>query len=368
MEEESRMRQPLHNRSASPSHANIFRELDRTAAELRKERMLREMALEGQRRSFREQKRLTALLHEARHSAASAAESDDPDSVGLAAIDSLPASRDGGDCNEADAGSGGAGCVVEVLGDGGTGGACSSVVKGIVRIGRPVAATAPKTETVHPVPATEAPTEATQRPTVPAPCAADVSACAAAGAGQEEEQEGVEAEEEEELGGNLSGGHVPAPAASAAPAAGASSTFSILTHPAAPVPTAKANSLQTPCHVWQPNTSSCSVCRLDFDLAFRRHHCRQCGRCVCAGCSPFRVHLARPAERPGDCGLLARRRPPHDSEGRQPWALATAHRVCYECYFGSERMCDDAGTGAGAADDAGASAAEGGRAPLASAM
>lgn len=39
--------------------------------------------------------------------------------------------------------------------------------------------------------------------------------------------------------------------------------------------------------VWQPDESakSCPLCHHDFKLWYRRHHCRKCGRVVCAGCS-----------------------------------------------------------------------------------
>lgn len=38
---------------------------------------------------------------------------------------------------------------------------------------------------------------------------------------------------------------------------------------------------------WQPDfvTDSCSICRLQFTFFTRRHHCRKCGRVVCAYCS-----------------------------------------------------------------------------------
>merc|ERR1712211_205445 len=30
----------------------------------------------------------------------------------------------------------------------------------------------------------------------------------------------------------------------------------------------------------------CELCRAAFTVLQRRHHCRRCGRCVCAACSP----------------------------------------------------------------------------------
>ncbi|KAK8198648.1 hypothetical protein M8818_006515 [Zalaria obscura] len=46
---------------------------------------------------------------------------------------------------------------------------------------------------------------------------------------------------------------------------------------------------------WQPDdeTSSCSVCDAPFTFLNRRHHCRRCGRLVCASCSPHRITIPR---------------------------------------------------------------------------
>eukprot|EP01119_Soliformovum_irregulare_P013072 TRINITY_DN3450_c0_g1_i1.p1 TRINITY_DN3450_c0_g1~~TRINITY_DN3450_c0_g1_i1.p1 ORF type:complete len:280 (-),score=53.24 TRINITY_DN3450_c0_g1_i1:52-891(-) len=45
--------------------------------------------------------------------------------------------------------------------------------------------------------------------------------------------------------------------------------------------------------VWVPNTESlnCFDCQTQFGLVNRRHHCRACGRCFCAQCSPYKVVL-----------------------------------------------------------------------------
>lgn len=39
---------------------------------------------------------------------------------------------------------------------------------------------------------------------------------------------------------------------------------------------------------WTPDSDAqtCELCRVSFTLLRRRHHCRRCGRCVCAECSP----------------------------------------------------------------------------------
>jgi hypothetical protein len=46
---------------------------------------------------------------------------------------------------------------------------------------------------------------------------------------------------------------------------------------------------------WQPDAdaSSCPVCGTDFTFWYRKHHCRKCGRVVCATCSPHRITIPR---------------------------------------------------------------------------
>lgn len=46
---------------------------------------------------------------------------------------------------------------------------------------------------------------------------------------------------------------------------------------------------------WQPDlaTSDCSICGTAFTFLNRRHHCRRCGRLVCATCSPHRITIPR---------------------------------------------------------------------------
>merc|ERR1712032_292237 len=53
-------------------------------------------------------------------------------------------------------------------------------------------------------------------------------------------------------------------------------------------------SLLDPLGEWEPNVAACSLCAEEFTLTLRRHHCRQCGRCICASCSPYRLHLQAP--------------------------------------------------------------------------
>jgi hypothetical protein len=46
---------------------------------------------------------------------------------------------------------------------------------------------------------------------------------------------------------------------------------------------------------WQPDAevSQCPVCGRNFTFLFRKHHCRKCGRVVCAACSPHRITIPR---------------------------------------------------------------------------
>lgn len=46
---------------------------------------------------------------------------------------------------------------------------------------------------------------------------------------------------------------------------------------------------------WQPDheATHCPVCHTEFGMFYRRHHCRKCGRVVCATCSPHRITIPR---------------------------------------------------------------------------
>ncbi|EOA86699.1 hypothetical protein ACJQWK_08898 [Exserohilum turcicum] len=46
---------------------------------------------------------------------------------------------------------------------------------------------------------------------------------------------------------------------------------------------------------WQPDSdvTQCPVCKRPFTFLLRRHHCRKCGRVVCASCSPHRITIPR---------------------------------------------------------------------------
>ena len=46
---------------------------------------------------------------------------------------------------------------------------------------------------------------------------------------------------------------------------------------------------------WQPDVdvSKCPICGTIFSFWYRKHHCRKCGRVVCANCSPHRITIPR---------------------------------------------------------------------------
>lgn len=54
---------------------------------------------------------------------------------------------------------------------------------------------------------------------------------------------------------------------------------------------------------WQPDSevTNCPICDTHFSFWYRKHHCRKCGRVVCASCSPHRItipqqYIVRPPE------------------------------------------------------------------------
>lgn len=51
--------------------------------------------------------------------------------------------------------------------------------------------------------------------------------------------------------------------------------------------------IKTP--AWQPDieVSECPICGHRFNFWYRKHHCRKCGRVVCANCSPHRITIPR---------------------------------------------------------------------------
>jgi len=97
---------------------------------------------------------------------------------------------------------------------------------------------------------------------------------------------------------------------------------------------------------WSTNLPYCAYCNVTFSLLNRRHHCRKCGNCVCAACSPFRLQLRAPVERPSTPMRMFRALTPQgqrpssrDSSLAQPdsprnaiAAQPQAHRVCVGCH------------------------------------
>ncbi|KAK3394132.1 FYVE zinc finger-domain-containing protein [Podospora didyma] len=72
---------------------------------------------------------------------------------------------------------------------------------------------------------------------------------------------------------------------------------------------------------WQPDAevTYCPICRAQFNIFVRKHHCRKCGRVVCNACSPHRItipyqYIVQP---PGTVLLPAQRHPtsPLGSDG-----------------------------------------------------
>lgn len=62
---------------------------------------------------------------------------------------------------------------------------------------------------------------------------------------------------------------------------------------------------------WQPDSevSACPICHHEFSFWYRKHHCRKCGRVVCANCSPHRItiprqYIVRPPTREADSPRL----------------------------------------------------------------
>lgn len=69
-----------------------------------------------------------------------------------------------------------------------------------------------------------------------------------------------------------------------------------------PIPRRPSNSLQQSSRSrdskpprWQPDeeVTKCPICRTPFSFFYRKHHCRKCGRVVCANCSPHRITIPR---------------------------------------------------------------------------
>jgi FYVE zinc finger len=88
---------------------------------------------------------------------------------------------------------------------------------------------------------------------------------------------------------------------------------------------------------WQPDSevSECPICSRQFTFWFRKHHCRKCGRVVCASCSPHRITIPRqfivhppestnrtstlPTSNPVVIDLTGETGSPPRQDSRKPW-------------------------------------------------
>jgi len=63
--------------------------------------------------------------------------------------------------------------------------------------------------------------------------------------------------------------------------------------PPIPPPDRRASEFMLP--KWQADAevTNCPVCKTLFTFFYRKHHCRKCGRVVCANCSPHRITIPR---------------------------------------------------------------------------
>ncbi|KAF3171120.1 hypothetical protein TWF788_010007 [Orbilia oligospora] len=87
---------------------------------------------------------------------------------------------------------------------------------------------------------------------------------------------------------------------------------------------------------WQPDSevTSCPICRTGFSFFYRKHHCRKCGRVVCAPCSPHRIAIPR--------SYVVY--PPHSIEAElaQSYIDAHGHRIYADGEEGVEvRICNE---------------------------
>lgn len=49
--------------------------------------------------------------------------------------------------------------------------------------------------------------------------------------------------------------------------------------------------------IWRSDSSNCQLCNAAFGFLTRRHHCRNCGKCVCESCSKEKCRVPRIDER-----------------------------------------------------------------------
>ena len=96
---------------------------------------------------------------------------------------------------------------------------------------------------------------------------------------------------------------------------------------------------------WQPDSEvfSCPICHHPFTFFFRKHHCRKCGRVVCANCSPHRITIPRQyiVHPPAEDGMFSTDVSGDSDEGRGMAALSPT-RLSNSALGGGEevRLCN----------------------------
>lgn len=96
---------------------------------------------------------------------------------------------------------------------------------------------------------------------------------------------------------------------------------------------------------WQPDSevSSCRICHHPFSFFFRKHHCRKCGRVVCANCSPHRITIPQPfiVRPPTEDGTLGATTSEDSDEGNVTLGLSAPGQLDSALGGGQEvRLCN----------------------------
>ncbi|KAK2827845.1 hypothetical protein FQN49_007284 [Arthroderma sp. PD_2] len=116
---------------------------------------------------------------------------------------------------------------------------------------------------------------------------------------------------------------------------------------------------------WQPDSevTTCPICGVTFTFWFRKHHCRKCGRVVCAACSPHRItiprqFIVRPPETQRPISTIIQRtaepevinliddeeeqQPPPSSQPHSQASIASSHHVPRSALGGGAevRLCN----------------------------
>mmetsp|Transcript_16972 Transcript_16972/g.38191 ORF Transcript_16972/g.38191 Transcript_16972/m.38191 type:complete len:85 (-) Transcript_16972:522-776(-) len=74
--------------------------------------------------------------------------------------------------------------------------------------------------------------------------------------------------------------------------------------------------------IWQADQSMCQICSKQFTFFIRKHHCRNCGRCVCEICSRDKMRVPSLDERQlfkvcSDCGKELKKTRAYGVEARR---------------------------------------------------